>query len=1098
MSLLRLNIVVCVLGVIAPTLRPSALQAQTPMGAIRGTVSDSSQAVIAGATLTVLDIDSEASRTAESQDDGQYQFEGLQPGNYLIEVRSPGFTSQRYKLTLAVGDHPTVSFRLEVGSVNEVVSVQESIAGIDTTSSSIGGDVGRTQIDNLPLNGRNFLELSRTEPAVSVVSVANPGAFGNNYQRVSVSGAPYLQTRVSVDGATVTDRINGGTSQNFSQESVQEFQISSFGFDLATGTTGTGAVNIVSRRGANDYHGKGFFFYRDNSMAAYPALRRSSISPDPPFERRQSGFSVGGPVKKSNAFWFTNFEHNNQDGVFAVANNHPIFSKLDLVYPSPLNFDLFNIRFDGNLSRTQSGFLRFSLDKNNNTAPPGGGVYMPSNWHVSRSGAEQIQVGLNTLLTSRLVNDVRVAYSYLNNHLNPVTDQECTVQPLCVGADSPQIQIFDAPLFRIGLQSTVPKTMLQRTFQLVNNLTWHSGPHRLRFGGEWERLQLGSVHEFYAQPQITLWGPTDLQTAQLMPLYNALPASLKDGATALPTVKDILQLPLRSFIMGIGDPTLPGPYHHEQASRPDLVRFYAEDGWSIRRDLTLSYGLAFLYRSHIFNDDLPWPAYLKPLAGSEVPHVSRGINHFEPRLGLAWSPRNDTDTVFRAAAGLYHDAINFFYPFLERAPLGPSGNGRAIVDGALAGLSFVSTPTAFNGQDLLAMFPDFRSQIAAKFGNGQDLSVRGIEVLKQGDRLFDLNRTTPYAIHMNAGLQQRLGAGFVLTADYVSRRFLHFGGFQGAAALDRNRFNRPKVLSEDPNTGVVSFVRDPIIPLCNAAQAAALDPRDQCSTGPINVYGSDANYRYEGLHLKLDKRLSSKFQLTVSYALAKDTGFVEATQYDNSASAYGYSPDQKRNRLTVSGYYGLTKYTGGPHYLKVLLSDWSVAFISQTDSAPPLDTMLAGLDLDGDGISRTLFPGTTHNTFGAGLSESRLRELVAQYNESVEARTRRVTNPDGTTTVIRPRTPFNQVITPIVLPDHISHGDSFMTQDLRITRRINIGEARSLSLIGEVFNVFNFSNLSGYNNVLNQMNYGQPSARAGQVFGSGGPRAFQLAARFEF
>jgi hypothetical protein len=157
------------------------------------------------------------------------------------------------------------------------------------------------------------------------------------------------------------------------------------------------------------------------------------------------------------------------------------------------------------------------------------------------------------------------------------------------------------------------------------------------------------------------------------------------------------------------------------------------------------------------------------------------------------------------------------------------------------------------------------------------------------------------------------------------------------------------------------------------------------------------------------------------------------------------------------------------------------------------------VDLDGDGISRTLLPGITrHNTFGRELSETQVRILVDQYNAGVEARTRRVTNADGSVTVIRPRTPFNQVINRITLPDRFSNGDSFITQDLRLTRKARIGETATLSLIAEVFNVFNFANVSGYNNMINQLNYGHPSVRAGQVFGSGGPRAFQFATRLQF
>ena len=161
--------------------------------------------------------------------------------------------------------------------------------------------------------------------------------------------------------------------------------------------------------------------------------------------------------------------------------------------------------------------------------------------------------------------------------------------------------------------------------------------------------------------------------------------------------------------------------------------------------------------------------------------------------------------------------------------------------------------------------------------------------------------------------------------------------------------------------------------------------------------------------------------------------------------------------------------------------------------------MLAGLDLNGGGISSTLLPGITrHNTLGRGLSSSELRRLVQRYNADVEARTRRVTNADGSVTVILPRTPFNQIITPVTLPEKFSSGDSFITQDVRVTRKVKIDESRTLALIGEAFNLFNVANFSGYNNMLNQMNYGLSSSRAAQVFGSGGPRAFQFATRLQF
>ena len=388
---------------------------------------------------------------------------------------------------------------------------------------------------------------------------------------------------------------------------------------------------------------------------------------------------------------------------------------------------------------------------------------------------------------------------------------------------------------------------------------------------------------------------------------------------------------------------------------------------------------------------------------------------------MAWSPDRNRTTI-RLGAGIFTDQIAFYWSARERAFTAPSGSGRVNVDGALTPYNFVSIPTSFRGADLLPLLPGIRENLASKLGNGSDPSTSAIEVIKQvGDSIAAPASEMTYSIHFVGGIQRQVSRNLMVSADYVMRRYLKLGPLQGTFALDANRFNRPLVTGVDAATGAVSFVRDPVIPLCTSAQAAALNADDYCSTGPINISSSGANNRYQTLQVKLDTRFGGGSQASASYSVSRNTGFVEFTNFNNRRDAYGNLADGNRHTFTLSAVWSLR--------------DWTVAALSQIRSAPPLNTILAGLDRDGDGISRTLLPGTSHNSLGYGLSGAGLRALVAAYNADVEAGTRRITNGDGTVTVIRPRTPFNQIINPIVLPASFSNGDSFMSQDLRVDEK---------------------------------------------------------------
>ena len=206
----------------------AGVQAQIPAASVRGTVTDATHGVVPLAQVGLRHTHTGARRDTVADSAGRYQVTSLEPGEYELTTRAAGFGEAQRRLTLRVGDDLTVDVELAVEGIRTQVDVRVDAAAVDQTAHGIAGVVTREQIEALPLNGRSFLELARLEPGVSVESVSNPGAFGNNYHRVSVGGSSYLQTRVTVDGSPVEDRINGGTAQNFSQESVQEFQISSF------------------------------------------------------------------------------------------------------------------------------------------------------------------------------------------------------------------------------------------------------------------------------------------------------------------------------------------------------------------------------------------------------------------------------------------------------------------------------------------------------------------------------------------------------------------------------------------------------------------------------------------------------------------------------------------------------------------------------------------------------------------------------------------------------------------------------------------------------------------------------------------------------
>ncbi len=1036
-----------------------AALAQSPSGAIFGRVNDPSGAAISGARVVVTNQQTGATRALITGAEGEYGAPALPAGIYEVATEASGFQRLVREAIIQAGTTTTVNFNLRLGAIHQTMTVEGATPQLHYDAHEVSGVVTRLQIEALPLNGRGFLELAKLEPGAQ-----QPTRASNNRTFVPLLGAPVGQsgrgTRVTVDGGSIMQIGNGGSAMGFSQEVVQEFQVSTVNFDLSTGATAGGAVNVVTRSGTNDLHGSAFLFFRDHQLSAFPGLRRSLLDPDPFFQRRQFGFEVGGPLRKERAFFFTSFERNEQRSVISTQLLTPEFIPLSRITPSPTFANQLTTREDLRLNERHLAFLRYSYEGINaydlTTLTRAGAQAYPSAWTRQPGHADQGVLGLTSQLDANLVNEFRFSYFFVSSAEEAPTEADC---PGCLGIGAPSITV-NPDLF-IGTSLTT--RVLGRRYHFHNVLAWQKGRHRLRFGGDGEITRGGRTDRGDDPVNMILFSPQNVRD------YNALPSTPPSLQIPLPTsflrLEDILLLPVRSFTVGIGDPYVPQKNFGRARVAP-LVHLFYHDTWQLHSRFTLNYGLGWTYDAPL-NYDLAKPPYLEPILGERGMSATRqNWKNFSPSAGFAWSPRQDGKTIVRGGGGIYYDfQVPFGVADPERVSLGPFGVGRGTylgsgipnpltdVPGVPAGaLLDFRNPTLFTGARLLEALPAIQAYLAQLRGdpNNRDFAITNIELNKQGSVVAS-HLPGVSATHASLGVQHEVARDFVVSADYVYRQFAHVPRFPG---VDLNRF-----LS----------ARGPVLPICNAAQRS--DPRALCSLGPIIVFRGIGRARYQGLLLRAEKRHSRGWQLLGSYAYASNQGhnFLNGFNNDDWLENYGPLDVDFRHLLTVSGLVELPR-------------KFQLAFVATYNSAPPFSAFLGGLDLNGDGTAGDLLPGTQVNQFGRDLGEADLHRLVDEFNRNYAGE----------------RDARGRLIPTITLPAHFAFNDGFFTQDLRLSRVFARGERWRLTLTADVFNVFNIANVSRPSGDLLGAGFGQPANRVTQVFGSGGPRAFQFAAKVSF
>jgi hypothetical protein len=1051
-----------------------AVTAQEPFGSIEGTVKDPQGAIVQNATVTVRNLATNATKNVVTNEDGHYRVLQLQPGFYEVKASATNFKqSVLESVQVQVGQIASADVGLELGVATETVTVTPtSEAQIERSDNAVSGVVGTRQIENLPLNGRNFLDLAQLQPGTEKMDGGSFDPTKANFTGISIGGQAGRSTQITVDGGSVVDNVVGTTVQNFSQEIIQEFQIGLSNFSLATGASASGSVNVVSRSGSNQFRGNAFIFARDDSFAAFPSLSRlddahgipSAVQTNRiPFDRQQFGGTLGGPIIKDKLFFFASYERNNQDGASIYTPlSVPSFSGFG---SNPFDETLFTTKVDWVINDRATAFFRYSFNDNSGIGPfPAGSGIMPresvnniftSNDQVVTNRSHGFVGSLTYALGSNASNNFIFNYSDFQNRIDPVV------------AGLPEIRINPDQLWRSGTNAVTPQDTPQKRFQLRDDFTWIKGSHTFSFGGNYERTSVGGSFTFANPVRIRLFAP---------------PAGSNPNTEA-----DFLNMSVRDISMGIGDPTLPfnSPDGNTINNR---IQFSIGDSWKITPRLTFNYGVAYRWDSNLWNHDMTRPEVIAPLLEKGTAAPGRDNNNFAPRVGFAWDPFGDSKTVIRGGFGIYYDNVIDNLRLFERADLGPVGAQQFLVGTAI--VSDVLNPFGGDGQfasgqvtlaQMLALYSAVRTDLEARLTEGCTLTALECTQSVSGP-IFSSNFKVPYSLQYSIGVQRELPWNLIAQVDYNYRK-----GLNEVQVFDINK-------ADSINGPVLGSAFPFVVPYADSSGFST----------------------YSGLLARVDRRFKNGFTFTGSYTLSSFKAFNgdalglggAPTDLNNLRADFGPAGLDRKQRFVLSAIYETPWFKNDGSYLKRnLLGNWNFSLISTMFSGLPLSVFLPNnVDLSGTGTFATYLPGTGPGSMGRGVrSVDELNSLIRAYNQNIGS----LPNTTACSFDVTARCDlYDQEIVRLgELPSDTQVGsDSLISQDVRVTKTINFGEKFRLQLIGEVFNLFNNANLTNVGDLVlptegtaaSDITTLRPNSRITSVFGTGGPRSFQFGAKFVF
>src|SRR5579863_8952795 len=487
---LSVRFVLLALVALSALLLCSVAFAQTSVsnGSISGTVTDATGAVVPNAKVTITGPTGQTVH-ATTSGAGTYSSGALVPGTYSVRAEVKAFKTTQLLVDVQVNNTSNGNIKLEIGQESTVVEVQSSEVAVNTEQAEVQGILTATQIENLPVNGRNFLDLAQLEPGVQIQDGANFDPTKVGYSSVSFGGRFGRTARINVDGVDVSDETVGTTTEDIPASSIQEFSLAQSSLDLSNDLTSSGAVNVTTKSGTDNYHGEAFGFFRDSAVGA--ANLPSPIDPatgariPTPWQRNQEGANIGGPIIKHKLFFFADGERTLQHQAAPVLDAAP-FSSYSGTFPAPFKEAELTSRLDYNLTKTARLFGRYNYFQNSVYA-----TFFPGSFSVynNKDYTRNLVAGLD-FNTGSFTHTIRFSFLKFQNQISDAV----------TGSDLPFANLginMAIGSFATGPNDLAPQSTPQSDHQIKYDGSKIIGKHILRFGGGWNHIQGGGFASFF-------------------------------------------------------------------------------------------------------------------------------------------------------------------------------------------------------------------------------------------------------------------------------------------------------------------------------------------------------------------------------------------------------------------------------------------------------------------------------------------------------------------------------------------------------------------------------------------------------------------------